>query len=789
MGRVNESSSPRLRVAFNSEIKRKADLQKDKAAAASLTYNFAVCDVTPDELAKRILARQNIAAICLNDKGQFHRAKKYFREADIVGVDIDNDGPSYLSLEEALAHPLVRQHCLLVYTTPSHTPEHHKFRLLFWLPETITDRERFEQIVRALIHLFNGDEACKDCSRFFYGAGENGLVKLLGYRLTQAVLDELLTEFAPLAEESCRPLENESTSAQDWVAYNFDGESIEARKQMYAQRAIDIATRIIDESVPPVGDYHGNRHKARTRAAYLLGGYVAGGILMQHEARAALSSAVSRNTSDFNAAMQTVDDCLSAGLSEPITFDMLEREREQYLRQKHAAPRIQPPALEERRTKAQALREMVIAASQIPTGKSQREISECVDILNSIFSRAKCPTEVKEFMLAVIGAVQERTQPGQEGNWFEANDFEIGKRMRGDDDDEVDRIFTREELRATAKREGVSVAEFRARYERRRSERIKKTAQRKRTKCDAWQKRTGYIFIESQNGGRKAKENYNTRYRVPILIEAAEALILAREKRTHTKNPKKVIQAEAKLALQRLEGTFTKRERFKRPGRDARSVIESNNKLILTKLKKNLHLTAQIGEDPLEYYEQHLADEREAVTGLGLTPDDPPIVHKETEESMDKYTGQDKVNRDKSFNQPKVANNGAEKANFSMDKSVPPPNGSKSFNTNKMTNDGAESNLQNKMCEALDFERVRKTNKTGIFSVSEPVRLGQAIWRHSGFEQPVVVVAEDRRGPDGKRYVHIQGDTIVIPADELVYDDSELPGPASELERMEVVGW
>jgi hypothetical protein len=83
-----------------------------------------------------------------------------------------------------------------------------------------------------------------------------------------------------------------------------------------------------------VGDVKGTRHKARVVAAYLLGGYVGGGLLSHSEARRALEDVVRLHTSNFTAAMQTIDDCLEAGESEPITYEMKEAERRAYLGQK-----------------------------------------------------------------------------------------------------------------------------------------------------------------------------------------------------------------------------------------------------------------------------------------------------------------------------------------------------------------------------------------------------------------------------------------------------------------------
>jgi hypothetical protein len=97
------------------------------------------------------------------------------------------------------------------------------------------------------------------------------------------------------------------------------------RRERYAQQAIDTAVKIIDASIP------GTRHHARTKAAYLLGGYVAGGLLDYHEAYPALEAAVSRNTDTLTASLKTITDCLQAGMDAAISLEDLEAERERWL--------------------------------------------------------------------------------------------------------------------------------------------------------------------------------------------------------------------------------------------------------------------------------------------------------------------------------------------------------------------------------------------------------------------------------------------------------------------------
>ncbi|MHC5930265.1 PriCT-2 domain-containing protein, partial [Nostoc sp.] len=77
-----------------------------------------------------------------------------------------------LTIEEALVHPFIKKHCALIYTTASHKPEWHKFRLVFLLPEYVQGADTVEACTRFLMQQLPHDPACKDASRVFYGSTE-----------------------------------------------------------------------------------------------------------------------------------------------------------------------------------------------------------------------------------------------------------------------------------------------------------------------------------------------------------------------------------------------------------------------------------------------------------------------------------------------------------------------------------------------------------------------------------------------------------------------------------------
>ncbi|BAZ71447.1 hypothetical protein NIES4106_62440 (plasmid) [Fischerella sp. NIES-4106] len=77
-----------------------------------------------------------------------------------------------LTLDEALEHPFIKQYCSLIYTTASHKPDWHKFRLIFLLPQYVEGADTVEVCTRFLMKQLPHDPACKDSSRVFYGNTE-----------------------------------------------------------------------------------------------------------------------------------------------------------------------------------------------------------------------------------------------------------------------------------------------------------------------------------------------------------------------------------------------------------------------------------------------------------------------------------------------------------------------------------------------------------------------------------------------------------------------------------------
>ena len=137
----------------------------DKASADALkTANglFENLDVTTQELVTLI---DRGFAFCAQHHSNW-RASKNFTVAGFLAVDIDHG----LHVETVQNDPYFQQYGCLLYTTPSHKPDAHRFRLIFELETPITDGEALRRALTGLIVKFGADGSCKDPCRMFFGS-------------------------------------------------------------------------------------------------------------------------------------------------------------------------------------------------------------------------------------------------------------------------------------------------------------------------------------------------------------------------------------------------------------------------------------------------------------------------------------------------------------------------------------------------------------------------------------------------------------------------------------------
>lgn len=93
-----------------------------------------------------------------------------WKEQQLICLDIDNDDDLVITPENAIKKLYENNIQVLgYYHTFSSTDEVPRFRLLLLLEKPCTNKNKVEFIVKTLINFINGDQACKNPSRLFYG--------------------------------------------------------------------------------------------------------------------------------------------------------------------------------------------------------------------------------------------------------------------------------------------------------------------------------------------------------------------------------------------------------------------------------------------------------------------------------------------------------------------------------------------------------------------------------------------------------------------------------------------
>jgi Origin of replication binding protein len=126
-----------------------------------LNGTFQNLDLSLEELANEVSQGH---AFCAQHSKQ-RRKKDNFLQAGFLAVDIDHG----LTIPEALSNSFVQAFAGLIYTTPSHTDQDHRFRIVFQLDQPISDPQTMEHAYTGLIQKFGGDRSCKDACRMFFG--------------------------------------------------------------------------------------------------------------------------------------------------------------------------------------------------------------------------------------------------------------------------------------------------------------------------------------------------------------------------------------------------------------------------------------------------------------------------------------------------------------------------------------------------------------------------------------------------------------------------------------------
>lgn len=134
----------------------------DKTARINYAEGWEPLEVSADELIDHIARGFAFTAHFKNA----YRKTSNFVCADFIAADFDGT----MRIEDALQSAFIQNFGAFLYTTPSHSEDQHRFRVVFLLEETITASEQWADALKGLALRLGSDPSIKDAGRMFFGS-------------------------------------------------------------------------------------------------------------------------------------------------------------------------------------------------------------------------------------------------------------------------------------------------------------------------------------------------------------------------------------------------------------------------------------------------------------------------------------------------------------------------------------------------------------------------------------------------------------------------------------------
>ncbi len=153
---------------------------------------------------------------------QWRKAENYHL-GQHIGLDFDTEDERS-TIGRLLKDPFISKHASIIYTTPSHTPDKPRARVIFLLDTPIHQAKNYAMAATALLWVFGAaDRQCKDPVRFFYG-GKPGACEMEwpGHELPLSLVKDLIRRYQATGNNARRQTQRQypqgSADQQEIVA-------------------------------------------------------------------------------------------------------------------------------------------------------------------------------------------------------------------------------------------------------------------------------------------------------------------------------------------------------------------------------------------------------------------------------------------------------------------------------------------------------------------------------------------------------------------------------------------
>lgn len=147
-------------------------------------------------------------------KDHWRNAQNYLA-GQHLGCDFDT-GDKRSAVDTLLNDPFVAKYAAVIYTTPSHTIEEPRARVVFLLDAPIQQATNYIAAVSSLLWLFgSADRQCKDSCRFFYGGRTDGRIEWLPNVLPLAIVKDMIARYKATGQQERRTITSYAPQTAD----------------------------------------------------------------------------------------------------------------------------------------------------------------------------------------------------------------------------------------------------------------------------------------------------------------------------------------------------------------------------------------------------------------------------------------------------------------------------------------------------------------------------------------------------------------------------------------------
>lgn len=117
------------------------------------------------------------------------------RQGKVIKCNIRLEDENYWTLDQIKEHSFVKNYASFIYTSFSHKEDHHRYRIVFELPEKIYDPKKITQILKYFQKMFDpaSDRNCVSSVQAFYGS-QGCQTIWFGNQLNETIINNIAVE-------------------------------------------------------------------------------------------------------------------------------------------------------------------------------------------------------------------------------------------------------------------------------------------------------------------------------------------------------------------------------------------------------------------------------------------------------------------------------------------------------------------------------------------------------------------------------------------------------------------